>query len=236
MKLPKYWWVAIIALVLLQNNTIDIPNSPMFAMERFADSYVDSGDLDLDVGNIDKSDSTLRSTVSQYNALITYERVQDDTAYYTIEVSDSNRDAMVEDLKQIGDVTSYTDSAYYAGESLDSYTEQLAAEQARYDRYQELYLEAVSVEDKLLITDRMFESEQSIAYYQDLLNNTQDRVSTTTLSVSLSKDAWLDNFVTLKMMRDQVVDSFNFMVSSLFWLIPWMLVYGVYRLIKRWKQ
>ena len=236
MKLPKYWWVAIIALVLLQNNTIDIPNSPMFAMERFADSYVDSGDLDLDVGNIDKSDSTLRSTVSQYNALITYERVQDDTAYYTIEVSDSNRDAMVEDLKQIGDVTSYTDSAYYAGESLDSYTEQLAAEQARYDRYQELYLEAVSVEDKLLITDRMFESEQSIAYYQDLLNNTQDRVSTTTLSVSLSEDAWLDNFVTLKMMRDQIVDSFNFMVSSLFWLIPWMLVYGVYRLIKRWKQ
>ena len=236
MKLPKYWWVAIIALVLLQNNTIDIPNSQMFAMERFADSYVDSGDLDLDVGNIDKSDSILRATVSQYNALITYERVQDDTAYYTIEVSDSNRDAMVEDLKQIGDVTSYTDSAYYAGESLDSYTEQLAAEQARYDRYKELYLEAVSVEDKLLITDRMFESEQSIAYYQDLLNNTQDRVSTTTLSVSLSKDAWLDNFVTLKMMRDQVVDSFNFMVSSLFWLIPWMLVYGVYRLIKRWKQ
>ena len=236
MKLPKYWWVAIIALVLLQNNTIDIPNSPMFAMERFADSYVDSGDLDLDVGNIDKSDSMLRATVSQYNALITYERVQDDTAYYTIEVSDSNRDAMVEDLKQIGDVTSYTDSAYYAGESLDTYQEQLAAEQARYDRYQELYLEAVTVEDKLLITDRMFESEQSIAYYQDLLNNTQDRVSTTTLSVSLSKDAWLDNFVTLKMMRDQIVDSFNFMVSSLFWLIPWMLVYGVYRLIKRWKQ
>lgn len=233
MKLPKYWWVAIIALVLLQNNTIDIPNSPMFAMERFADSYVDSGDLDLEVGNIDKSDSMLRATVTQYSALITYERVQDDTAYYTIEVSDSNRDAMVEDLKQMGDVTSYTDSAYYAGESLDTYQEQLAAEQARYDRYQELYLEAVTVEDKLLITDRMFESEQSIAYYQDLLNNTQDRVSTTTLSVSLSKDAWLDNFVTLKMMRDQIVDSFNFMVSSLFWLIPWMLVYGVYRLIKR---
>ena len=158
MKLPKYWWVAIIALVLIQNNTIDIPNSPMFAMERFADSYVDSGDLDLDVGNIDKSDTMLRATVSQYNALITYERVQDDTAYYNIEVSDSNRDAMVEDLKQIGDVTSYTDSAYYAGESLDTYQEQLAAEQARYDRYKELYMEAVSVEDKLLITDRMFES------------------------------------------------------------------------------
>ena len=233
MKLPKYWWVAIIALVLLQNNTIEIPNSPMFAMERFADSYVDSGDLDLEVSNVQKSDTILRNTVSQYNALITYERVQDDTAYYTIEVSDSSRDAMIEDLKQIGDVTSYTDSAYYAGESLDTYQEQLAAEQARYDRYQELYLEAVTVEDKLLITDRMFESEQSIAYYQDLLNNTQDRVSTTTLSVSLSKDAWLDNFVTLKMMRDQIVDSFNFMVSSLFWLIPWMLVYGVYRLIKR---
>lgn len=236
MKLPKYWWVAIIALVLLQNNTIDIPNSPMFAMERFADSYVDSGDLDLEVSSVQKSDTILRNTVSQYNALITYERVQDDTAYYTIEVSDSSRDAMVEDLKQIGDVTSYTDSAYYTGDSLDTYQEQLAAEQARYDRYKELYLEAVTVEDKLLITDRMFESEQSIAYYQDLLNNTQDRVSTTTLSVSLSKDAWLDNFVTLKMMRDQIVDSFNFMMSSLFWLIPWMLVYGLYLLTKRWKR
>ena len=75
MKLPKYWWVAIIAPVLLQNNTIDIPNSQMFAMERFADSYVDSGDLDLEVSNVQKSDTILRNTVSQYNVLITYERV-----------------------------------------------------------------------------------------------------------------------------------------------------------------
>ena len=32
---------------------------------------------------------------------------------------------MVEDSKQIGDVTSYTDSAYYAGDNLDTYKEQL---------------------------------------------------------------------------------------------------------------
>jgi len=238
MKLKQYWWVAAILLLLMfQSNTTSYSEtlSPMFAMERFADNYVDTADLNLDVKKIVQSDASLRNIVTQYGARITYESVSETSSRYTIEVMDSNHKSMVNEIKSIGDVTSYSDSAYYAGDNIDDYEELLKAEQSRYDRYLELYNEAATIEDKLLITDKMFESEQTIAYYQTYLNNIEQSVSYTTLSVSLQEDRWIDNFVTVQIMRDQIINSLNFMFTSVMWLLPWLMIIGVVHLYRKLK-
>lgn len=238
MKIKQYWWVPIILLFFMFQNNIEMfpeTSSPLFAVERYADHYVDTADLNLNVKKIVESDASLRTIVEQYNAHITYESVSETSSHYTIEVIDSNRESMVNEIKNIGEVTSYSDSAYYAGDTIEDYTKLLNAELTRYNRYLELYNEANTVEDKLLITDKMFESEQTIAYYQTYLNNTEKSVSYTTLSVSLQEDRWIDNFVTLQLMRDQIINSMNFIVTSIMWLLPWFLIIGIIQLYRKLK-
>ena len=94
--------------------------------------------------------------------------------------------------------------------------------------------EAINIEDKITLTDRIYQQERTIKYYEDRLNNMDKRVVYTTINLNINEKAsdWANiSVVGFSELVKGVVGSLNGLLYFLFLIVPWAVLIGIIRII-----
>lgn len=159
---------------------------------------------------------------------------------YNIKVETSKYDAVVLQLKEIGKVNSFTESADDITAQHKNLEQELAADRDQLARYNDLLATADKMEDKITLSDRIYSLEITIKYLEEAIKNVENKVDYSTIYVSLSeKRSGYADIVIVKLSEilGTLVSSFNGLVTLIFALLPYAVAVGlgvfVYRKVKR---
>ena len=199
---------------------------------------------EVEQGMFSSAEQQLKGSLASTKSILLNENVnvyesgrkQYRSASYQIKVPLANYDALVASLKSIGEVKSFSESQDDITQPVQSAQVQLAAERARLERYQAMFKEASRTEDKITLSDRMFEQERTIKYLEESLKNLGDRVdySTVYAQVSEKQPRYAQIvFVKFSELVKNLVDNVNSVLSLLFSIVPWavlaLIVWGVWK-------
>lgn len=191
---------------------------------------------EVERGSFKEAESKLKSIVTTADAILLNENAQkyDDqgrrpyySGSYTIKVEEGKYDAVVSQLKQIGEVTWFTESKDDITEQFVNLETELAAEKERLERYQQMLKEAIAVEDKIQLSDRIFNQERTIKYLEEQLKNTGNRVEYSTIYVTLTEkqSEYIDAvFVKFSELVTEFITSLNALLKLIVGLIPYAIV------------
>jgi len=165
------------------------------------------------------------------------------TGYYSIKVETEKYDAVIAQLKEIGEVKSFSEGATDVTGQYTDLNVELEAEKERLKRYQDMYKEATKTEDKINLNDRIFDQERRVKYLEEAIANIDTRVDYSTISFTLQeKQSEYTNIVLVKLseMIRNFVNSFNNLVNLVIIIIPWaiaiVLITWTVKLVKRKKK
>ncbi|MDO8511161.1 MAG: DUF4349 domain-containing protein [Nanoarchaeota archaeon] len=216
--------------------------SPMYYDQGFAPEETDrkvtktaSLNTEIKRGTFQEAESELKSIVTASDALILNENVykydQGRNSYfsgsYTVKVEEGKYDAVVTQLKQIGEVTSFSENSDDITEQFVSLESELAAEKERLARYKQMLSEATSVEDKIQLSDRIFDQERTIKYLEEQLKDTGNLVEYSTIYVTLTEkqSEYIDAvFVKFSELVAKFIQSLNNLLKLVVGLIPYAVV------------
>lgn len=216
-----------------------VPSSN-FAPEVTERKITKSANLDSEIerGTFQNAEDKLKAIVTSTNSYLLNQNVQKYGigkssyyyGYYSIKVDSTKYAAIVSQLKEIGEVQSFSENAKdVTGQYTDTQVE-LEAERARLQRYKDMYAEATKIEDKIQLNDRIFDQERKVKYYEEALRNIDQRVDYSTINVQLhEKQSAYINVVWIKFSElvRSLVDSINSLLKLLFVVLPYALVVGV---------
>ncbi len=186
-------------------------------------------------GNFKEAETQLKSIVSSTNSFLLTENVAEYDSgrraylqgYYQIKVETSKYEAVLSQLKKLGEVKQFSENLQDITEQHADLEIELAGEKERLLRYKEMYAEATAVNDKIELSDRLFNQERTIKYLEDALKNIDQRVDYSTVYVTLTeKQSSYANVVLVKLSEliGNLVNSFNSLLSLAFWALPWLVV------------
>jgi hypothetical protein len=188
---------------------------------------------------VDSSDSfLLNENVNKYDN----EKRDYFVGYYNIKVESQKYDSVISQLKEIGEVQEFNENTDDITGQYTNLEIELETEKSRLKRYQEMYEEAESIEDKIELNDRIFNQERLIKYYEERLASLDTRVDYSTVSVTISEkqSEYVDAiFVKFSELVTELVRSVNSMLKLLFIVLPYAIVVAliavIVRFIKRKK-
>lgn len=200
---------------------------------------------EVERGTFKEAESKLKSIVTASDALLLNENVQKydqgrNSYYsgsYTIKVEEGKYDAVLSQLKEIGEVISLNENTDDITQQFVDLDSELAAEKERLARYQQMLAEATTVEDKIQLSDRIFDQERTIEYLEEQLKNVGTRVEYATIYVSLTeKQSEYVDAVLVKF--SELVTGFVASVNSLLTLLVGLLPYAVVAVLAwlGWKK
>lgn len=156
---------------------------------------------------------------------------------YQIKIEAFKYDSVILQLKEIGEVQSFNENAQDITGRYTNLKTELTAEKTRLVRYQEMYAEATKVEDKITLSDRIYNQERTIKYLEDAISNIDKKVEYSTVYFTMNeKQSEYTNIVLVKFsaLVKSLVNSFNNLLTLIFWAIPYaiaiLLVYGIRKL------
>lgn len=192
---------------------------------------------EVERGTFQEAESKLKGIVKTADAFLLNENAQKYeygdgrrsyySGTYTIKVEEEKYEAFVGQLKQIGEVTSFSESADDITEQFVDLESELASEKERLARYKQMLSEATTVEDKIQLSDRIFNQERTIKYLEEQLQSTGERVSYSTVYVTIAEkqseyvDAVLVKFSELV---TRFINSLNSLLKLVVGLIPYAIV------------
>jgi len=203
---------------------------------------------EVEKGQFDSAQQSLKNIISSSGSYILNENVNrygtDRREYYQgsydIRVDTEKYDALISELKSMGEVKSFSESAKDVTGQYTNAEINLEIEKTRLQRYQKMYDEAKDIGDKLNINDRIFDQERTIKYLEDSIRNIDERIEYTTVHVSLTEkrsgyaDVILVKFSSL---IENLVDSFNALLVFIFTVLPWavlVLIVGfIWKLVRK---
>ncbi len=146
---------------------------------------------------------------------------------YQIKVETDKYSSIISQLKELGKVQSFNENTEdITGRYTDLKTE-IEKEEERLKRYQQMYSEATLVADKIQLSDLIFNQERTIEYLKEYLNNLDNQVDYSTISVTLNEKQSGYVAVTLVKLSEliqKLVNSFNSLLALLFWILPWAII------------
>ena len=159
---------------------------------------------------------------------------------YEIKVEASKYEAMVSQLKTLGEVQSFNENSLdITGRHVDL-RQELGAERERLTRYWAMYGEATEIADKIELNDRIFNQERTVKYLEDALANLDRQVQYSTIHVTLQEkqSEYLNiAFVKLSELVSTFVSSVNAVITLIVALLPWALALGLlwvaFRFVKK---
>ncbi len=185
-------------------------------------------------GTFQNAESNLKSIVKSSGSFLLNENVNKRdsgrksyyTGYYSIKVDTKKYDAVISQLKNIGEVKSFNENALdITGRYTDTKTD-LETEKKRLERFEKMYEEAERVEDKITLTDRIFNQERRVDYLEQSLENMDKRVDYSTVSVTINeKRSEYANVAFVKL--SYLIKGFVMSINSLFKLVFVVLPYAV---------
>lgn len=153
---------------------------------------------------------------------------------YSIRIETKKYDLVINQLKELGEVQEFSENV---NDITDGYTKlgiELAAEKERLVRYRALYKEANNVEDKLSLSDRIYNQERTIKYYEDRLTNLDEKVEYSSATIQLNEkhsDYAGIKFINFGTLVNNIVRGINNLLTVIFFLLPygllaWLIYYG----------
>ncbi len=149
---------------------------------------------------------------------------------YQIKVEMKNYDILIQQLKALGEVNSFTENVDDITSSYLSTQKELELEKQRLGRYQTILAEAQTATEKLEISDRIFNQERTIKYLEDSLKNLDQQVSYGTIYLTIREEpsAWGNlALVTLTELVQAFISSINTLLKLIITILPYALVAGV---------
>jgi hypothetical protein len=149
---------------------------------------------------------------------------------YRIKVETSKYDSVISQLKEIGEIVSFNE---YINDITGSYTNlevELAAEKSRLEKYKQIYEESKSAEEKFEVTDRIFNLERTIKYYEDALKNMDKRIDYSEIYISIQEkqSEYVDLvFVKFSHLMKSLVNSINGLLNFIFVILPYAIIIGI---------
>src|SRR3989338_3155441 len=215
--------------------------SPMYYDNGFAPDESDrkitktaSLSTEVERGTFKDAENKLKSIVKVTDSFLLNENAQKydygdgrRTYYsgtYTIKVEEGKYGAVVSQLKEIGEVTSFSENADDITEQFVDLESELVSEKERLARYKQMLSEATTVEDKIQLSDRIFNQERTIKYLEEQLQSTGERVSYSTVYVTITEEQseYVDAvLVTLSELVTRFVQSLNNLLKLVVGLIPY---------------
>lgn len=185
-------------------------------------------------GTFQDAESKLKSIVKTADAFLLNENVQkysnygDDRQYYSgnynIKVEEGKYDALISQLKEIDEMTLFGENAEDITKQFVDLESELAAEKERLLRYQQMLKEATTVEDKIMLSDRIFDQERIITFLEKQLKTSGEQASYSTVYVVITeKQSEYANAVLVKFSEliTTFVTNMNSLLKLLFGLIPY---------------
>jgi hypothetical protein len=162
------------------------------------------------------------------------------TNTYQIKIETSKYDSLVAQLRELGGITSFAETATDVTGAITNRQVEIAAEKERLRRYEMLVSSSGNLNDKLLLTDRIFEQDRRIKYLEVGLENQQQNVAYSTISLTLREKApalYGVALVGFGSLIKTLIGSVNAVLYFLFAILPWALlagvIYFIIRLIKK---
>ena len=199
-------------------------------------------------GTFEESESKLKGIISSSGSYLLNENAQKygtgRKAYrqgnYQIKVESGKYDSVVSQLKEIGELSSFSQNAEDVTGSYTDAEIELQAEKERLARYMSMYGEAKEVADKIELNDRIFNQERTVKYLEDSIKNIDQRVDYSTIYFTMNeKQSEYANIVFVKFSElvRNLVGSFNALIGLLFTLAPWaialLLINFIWKMLKR---
>lgn len=193
-------------------------------------------------GRFQKADTELRDIVKTTGSFLLNENiVKHDSGFrqyysggYLIRVESSKYNGATNQLKELGEVQEFNESV---DDVTDGYTKleiELDVEKERLVRYEALYKQTNSIEDKLSLSDRIYNQERTIKYYEDRLANIDEKVEYSNITVQLNEKH--SNYAGIKFISfgalvNNIVTGINNLLTIIFFLVPygllaWLIYYG----------
>lgn len=160
--------------------------------------------------------------------------------YYQIKVETSDYASMVSQLKELGQIESFQENTEDITGRYTNLQKEIEKEEERLKRYQQMYAEAVLIADKIQLSDLIFNQERTIESLKDWLNNLDQKVDYSTISVTLREEQ--SGYVSVALVKfseltRKLVDSFNSLLALIFWILPWAaLVVLAWLGVKRFRK
>jgi hypothetical protein len=200
-------------------------------------------------GKFLEADKKLKDVVSSSDSYLLNENVQKyETGVksyyqgsYSIKVDTKKYDSVVAQLKEIGEVKSFSESSDDVTGSYTNLQTELEAERARLQRYKELFAQAQTTQEKLELSDRIFNQERTIKYLEEALTNINQQITYSSVSVTMTeKQSGYASiaFVKFSELIANLVNSTSGVLSLVTVLLPyaialWIIVIAVRRIKKR---
>lgn len=199
---------------------------------------------EIERGKYKSSEAVLRSIVGAADGFILNENVNqyDEgwksyySGYYTIKVPTDDYESVLSQLKEIGEVTSFSENADDVTGRYTDLNTQLETEMARLERYEQMYEDADDVEDKLELTDRIFNQERTIRYLEDAIDSIDKRVdySQVYFRMNEKRSEYADiAFVKLSNLIKSFVNSTSSLLRFIFAVLPWAVAFLIVKFL--WK-
>ncbi|NCO11560.1 hypothetical protein CO038_00375 [Candidatus Pacearchaeota archaeon CG_4_9_14_0_2_um_filter_39_13] len=159
--------------------------------------------------------------------------------YYNLRVDVRNMDALLADLREIGEVQSESKDAYDITGSYVRLEERLRIESEKLARLKTFLNEAESISDKILLNEQIAEQERTIEYLKEALNSEDERVEYATVSFSIEEESSEFaniTFVTFGELVRGFVTSLAGLLKLIFVVIPYAVVIFIFWLIFRKRR
>lgn len=145
---------------------------------------------------------------------------------YQIKIDSKKYDAIVSQLKGIGKVESFKENSEDVTQTYTDLNIELEGEKKRLERYEQMYKEATLIEDKIDISDRIFNQENYIKYLEESLKNVGEQVVYSTLDVTITetKSGYAElTFIKPSDLAKALVGSVSGLIYLFIVLLPWAL-------------
>jgi len=229
---------------------IPSPLSGDFAPDVLDRKIVKTTSLSTEVkrGTFKDAESKVLNVVKSSNSILLNQNVnrigKDKKSYFvgrfTIKVDTKKYDSVVSQLKDIGEVTNFNENQQDVTGRYENIDVEIQTEKTRLTRFEQLFDETKDVEQKIQLTDRIFNQERRIKYLEDSLKNIGQRVDYSTISLTINekKSDYADIvFVKFSELVKGFVGSINLLLKLIVNIIPWVvaiyIIMFLFKLIKR---
>jgi hypothetical protein len=199
-------------------------------------------------GEFDSNEQQLKNIVTSSDSILLSENKNNygtkRRAYfsgsYQIKVSADKYTSVISQLKGIGEIQSISENTQDITGQYTNAKLNLEVEKERLKRYLEMYNEAINIDDKMNLNDRIFNQERTIKYLEDSINRKDQKIDYSTIHFTLTEersDYANIVFVKLSSLITSFVNSINSLLSFIFVVAPWavflFVVWIIYRRVKK---
>ena len=161
------------------------------------------------------------------------------TGTYTVSVPTDKYDEAISQLKQLGDLNFFTEHAHDITGSFIRLRDLLESEKHKLETFERMQENAVSIDEKLRLTDRIFEQQNRIRSLEHQIANQGDRVEFSQIDITLNERRPRHAQVVFATFSD-LWSSFKASVNALLYFIayvfPFLIAYLLLKLIVFWYR